>query len=111
MTVPPELSSCTVTLAMPVSPLSLKPLLFASSKTVSPRVSTPAGAGGTKPKSSVRFVLASVSPSSIGSPPTVRAIALLWMKPPEPSAPAVVFVIPLSSLLTLPSGLGGLVVS
>ena len=84
---------------IPVSPVSSRPLLFASFQMVFPSVSVKFGA--TRPKSRLRLVLLLVSPSLTGSPPLVRVMSPLSMNPPVPSVPDSA---PLSLLLTLSSG-------
>ena len=71
--------------AIPDSPVSSRPLLLTSFQIVLPSVSVKLGA--TTPKSRDRFELLLVSPSLVGSPPAVRVMSPLSMKPPLPRVP------------------------
>ena len=97
--VPAAFTSCTDTPGIPDSPVSSRPLLLTSFQTVLPSVSVKLGA--TTPKSRDRFELLLVSPSLVGSPPAVRVMSPLSMKPPLPRVPLGA---PSSLLLTLSSG-------
>src|SRR5262249_8319045 len=87
----------TVTPAIPFSPASRVPLLLASLNTWFPRLSVPVVPGGTTPKSRVKLVFGSLSPSVIGSPPVDKGLIPLRRLPPVPSVP---FRAPLLSLST-----------